>query len=115
MNSSDLLVVALNTRVAALVKSDGRILWQTDLPGFMGDRFVTLACDATNVYAYAKGKMHCLSRDRGQVLWTNELKGFGYGIASICVPGFSSAPDPAYAKIQSDRRSSSSSNTLTTT
>ena len=116
MIPSDLLViVALNTSVAALLKSNGRILWQTDLPGIMGDRFVTITADDAHVYAYAKGRMHCLSLDKGQILWTNELKGFGYGIASICVPGFPSAPDPAaYAKRRADERSSSSSDSPAT-
>ena len=106
MNPSDLLVIiALNSSVAAVLKSNGRTLWQTDLPGIMGDRFVTLACDATHVYAYAKGKLHCLSLDKGKILWTNELKGFGYGLASLCVPGLPSAPDPAArAQMENQRR-----------
>ena len=117
MNPSDLLViVALNSSVAALLKSNGRILWQTDLPGIMGNRFVTITADDSHVYAYAKGKMHCLSLAKGKLLWTNELKGFGYGIASICVPGFSSAPDPAaYAKHQADQEARTSTDTSATT
>ena len=113
MNPSELLViVALNTSVAALLKSNGRILWQTDLPGIMGDRFVTVICDNTHVYAYAKGKMHCLSLDKGKILWTNELKGFGYGIASLCVPGFPSTPDPAaYAQMEKERQANRNSHT----
>lgn len=111
MNPGDLLViVALNTSVAALLRSDGRLLWQTDLPSLMGDRFVTLTCDGACVYAYAKGKVHCLSLNQGKILWTNELKGFGYGIASLCLPGFPSTPDPAtYAKVKADEQSKRSS------
>ncbi len=107
--SNSLIIVALNSSVAALRKSDGRIVWQTDLPGIMGDRFVTVTCDDTHVYAHAKGRMHCLSLDKGRILWTNELKGFGYGIASLCVPGFPSAPDAAtYAKHHADQEAPTS-------
>ena len=106
MNPSELLViVALNTSVAALLKSSGKMVWQTDLPGIVGDRFVTLTADASHVFAYAKGKLHCLDTKTDRVLWTNELKGFGYGIASVCVPGVPSASDPtAYAQMEAEKQ-----------
>ena len=109
MTPSNLLVLmAVNGRIAALLKSNGSTLWSTKLPGMMGDGFVTLATDDNQVYAYTKGQIHCLDLETGRFLWTNDLKGFGYGFASICIPGFVSAPDPSvHAKIQSDRRSSS--------
>ena len=113
MNPKDLVVVALNGQVAALLKSNGSILWSAKLPGLVGDRFVTITTDDTHVYAYTRGKIYCLDLETGRTLWINELKGYGYGIASICVPGASAAPDPSiYTKI---RRSSSSSGTPSTT
>ncbi len=117
MNPHDLLViVALNGQVAALLKSNGNTLWSTKLPGMMGDSFVTISADDAHVYAFTRGKIHCLDLVKGDILWTNELKGFGYGIASICIPEMLSAPDVAtHAKIQSDRRSSSSSPAPSTT
>ena len=46
MNGNNLLVIlALNGQVAALLKSNGNILWSTSLPGMMGDRFVTISAD----------------------------------------------------------------------
>ena len=111
-----LVVVVLNGKVAALLKSSGEILWSVKLSGMMGDKFVTITTDDTHVYAYTTGRIHCLDMETGRTLWTNALKGYGYGIASICIPGIAAAPDPAiYAKIQSDRRSSSSSDTPSTT
>ncbi len=111
-----LVVLALNSQVAALLRSSGKILWTTDLPGMMGDRFTTVTADETHVYACAKGQMHCLDLTTGRILWTNELKGFGYGIASLCLPGAPAAPDPAaYAKLEADKKSNtgdSSSNTM---
>lgn len=106
MNATDLIFLGLKSRVSAIVKADGTILWSTQLGGGLGDGFVTVNCDGKHVYAHTKGKLHCLDLFSGQILWTNELKGFGYGIATICIPGFPTMPDPAlYAKRDSDRRS----------
>lgn len=106
MTPNDLLFLGLKNRVSAITKSDGNILWTTQLAGVLGDGFVTVNCDGKHVYAYAKGQLHCLELFSGQILWTNQLKGFGYGVASICIPGCPTAPDPAiYAKMEADRRS----------
>ena len=65
----------------------------------MGDGFVTLNADGQNVYAFVKGQIYCLDMNTGRIIRTNELKGFGYGIGSICIPGLGTAPDAAaYAK-----------------
>ena len=115
MTSNDLIFLGLKNRVSAITKSDGRILWTSQLPGSLGDGFVTLNCDGKHVYAYNRGQLHCLELFSGNILWTNTLKGFGYGVASICIPGFPTAPDPAmYAKMDADRRSSTDSSSATT-
>jgi len=115
MNVNDLIFLGLKSRVSAITKADGRILWTTQLEGTLGDGFVTLNCDGKHVYAYCKGQLYCLELFSGSVLWKNGLKGFGYGVASICIPGFPTSPDPAvYAKMEADRRSSTDSATVTT-
>ena len=96
MAPGDLLVVlGLNGRVIALLRKDGRVVWATDLPGILGDHFVTIACDDACVYAYTHGQLHCLDMQSGRILWSNELKGFGYGTATICVPGSAADAVPA--------------------
>jgi outer membrane protein assembly factor BamB len=106
MDASDLIFLGLKSRVSALTKNDGRILWATVLDGGVGDGFVTLNCDGKFVYAHTKGKIHCLDYLSGQKLWTNELPGYGYGIASICLADLPTAPHPeVYAKIAADRAS----------
>lgn len=106
MTPGDLLVVlGLNGSVAALLRKDGRLLWATDLPGILGERFVTVTCDDTRVYAYTRGQVHCLDLSSGRILWSNELSGFGYGIATLCVPGGAADPVPAaHARVESERR-----------
>lgn len=107
MNPTDVVFVALKKQVAALNKSDGAILWTTQLPGAMGDGFVTLTCDDTRLYAFTQGQMHCLDVISGNILWSNKMKGFGYGVGSICLYGFPPAPDPAaYEHILAAKRSS---------
>lgn len=106
MNPGDLLVVlGLNGRVIALLRKDGRVVWATDLPGILGDHFVTVACDDACVYAYTHGQVHCLEIKSGRILWSNELKGFGYGTATVCVPGFAADAAPAaHARAKAGRR-----------
>ena len=53
-----LVVLGLNGRVLALLRTDGRIVWATDLPGILGDHFVTVACDEAYVYACTHGQVH---------------------------------------------------------
>ena len=111
MTPGDLLVVlGLNGRVAALLRKNGRLLWSTDLPGILGDRFVTVTCDDACVYAYTHGQVHCLDMQSGRRLWSNELKGFGYGIATVCLPGSPADATPAaHARMAAERRAQADS------
>jgi outer membrane protein assembly factor BamB len=116
MKIDDLIFLGLKSRVSALSKSDGHILWSTELPSGLGHGFVTVNCDGRRVYACTNGQLHCLDIFSGRILWTNELKGYGYGIASICIPGFPTAPDPAlYARFDADRQSADAATNSSTT
>jgi outer membrane protein assembly factor BamB len=109
MNSDDVLLLGLKQSVSAISKLDGRSLWKTALPGSLaGDDFVTVLSDEQRVFAHTKGKLHCLDLANGQVLWSNDLPHFGYGIASLCFPGGPTAPDPAGVKKQILERQQSS-------
>ncbi len=106
MNASDFVFLGLKNRVAAPGRNDGQMVWTTELPGGLGDGFVTLSCDDRRVFACAHGQFHCLDLFSGQILWRNELKGYGYGIASICLPGGPPAPATAAFAAMAARRSS---------
>jgi hypothetical protein len=96
MSSNDILLLGLKQSVTAISKLNGQSLWKTALPGGLtGDDFVTVLSDGQRVYAHTEGKLHCLDLADGRVLWSNELRGYGYGIASLCFPGGPGAPDPA--------------------
>jgi outer membrane protein assembly factor BamB len=96
MNSEDILLLGLSQTVAAISKQDGRLLWKTELPGALsGNDFVTVLAEKGRVFAHTQGKLHCLDLADGKVLWSNSLKGYGYGIASLCLPGGTAAPGSA--------------------
>jgi len=110
MNAENILLLGLKNSVSAVSKVDGSILWKTELRGGMVDDFVTVLSDGQRVFAHTKGKLHCLDLANGQILWSNGLTGYGYGIASLCFPGGDTAPDTVAAQHRAlaQRRSSSS-------
>lgn len=93
MKPEDVFLIGVRHSVSAISKSNGAILWTTKLQGGVGGDFVTVACDGDRVFAHSGGALYGLDLSTGRVLWRNELRGFGYGLTSICVPGVGSAPD----------------------
>jgi outer membrane protein assembly factor BamB len=105
MNPSDILLLGLKKRVAAIERASGRILWETKLKGGQGD-FVTLLCDGPWIYAAAGGHLHCLHFHTGEVLWTNNLPGYGFGLASLCLPdsGLTAPTSTAVERLLEEQR-----------
>ncbi len=66
----------------------GETVWATKLKG--GD-FVNVVLDDGELYAAARGEISCLDPATGNIRWTNPLKGYGLGLASIASPGGSQA------------------------
>lgn len=79
----------------ALSKLNGQIHWSAELPSGMGTGFVTVLSDGSHVFAHTHGQLHCLDFATGRVLWSNQLAGCGYGIASLGLANGAFAPDPA--------------------
>jgi outer membrane protein assembly factor BamB len=94
----EVVVLGMGRRVAAISKSDGRILWSTEVSNGLGNPFVTLVIDGQRVFAGCAGLLHCLDLATGSLIWTNELPGYGYGLASLCLPGGESSPSPEVAQ-----------------
>lgn len=97
---SSLLYVGVKAQVVALDPTTGAIRWQTLLKsGFTsGDSFVTLLVQEPLVFAHTYGEVFCLEAETGAVVWNNPLKGFGYGLATLGMNGFSAAPATALAQ-----------------
>jgi len=79
--ASDLVFVALNRRVVALDRYDGSEVWSWKAPKH--GKYVSLLLDGDRLIVSVSGYIYCLDPLYGQVVWSNPLKGFGTGIASL--------------------------------
>ena len=77
----DLLFVALNSKVLALDRYDGSVVWQWKSP--KAASFLSLLLDGDRLIVAANGYVYCLDPLFGQEVWSNPLKGFGVGIVSL--------------------------------
>ncbi len=98
MNYNEVLLLGVKGHVVAISRFDGHIFWSTDLSGRMDTGFLSVASDGVRVFAHSGGHLHCLDFSSGRILWTNELKGYGYGLASLTIPGSFSTSDAAAAQ-----------------
>jgi len=105
----EIILIGTKNRVAAIAKGDGRELWSTEISTEFGQGFVTLLCDGEKIFAYAGGHLHCLELATGQLLWTNELPGYGIGLASLCLSNGAASPEPATIQEMADDVARSSS------
>ena len=110
MKAQEIILIGVKHSVTAVSKTNGAVLWTTKLPGGLGSDFVAVTCDGERVFAHSSGQLFCLDLSSGRMLWNNELRGYGYGLASICVPGVASSPDLAAVRaIQAEREASNNS------
>lgn len=86
MDPADVIYIGAGRHVVAIDATDGRELWRTKLPK-SGD-LVTLVVRDVDLLAGSGGRMYCLSRMTGQLLWQNDLPHLGYGSVIIAAPGF---------------------------
>lgn len=77
----DLLYVGFNSRVVALHRDTGEIVWDWKSP--QGSGFVSVLLDGDRLIASAQGYMYCLDPITGELLWSNPLKGMGIGVPSL--------------------------------
>jgi hypothetical protein len=109
MKLQEIILIGVKHSVSAISKADGHLLWTAKLPGGLGGDFVTVACDGEQVFAHSSGQLFCLDLSSGRMLWNNELRGYGYGLASICVPGMESSPELAAVRaIQAQKEAANS-------
>jgi outer membrane protein assembly factor BamB len=78
---ADLVFVGFNSRVAALDRYSGEVVWDWKSPE--GSGYVSLLLDGDRLIASVQGYTYCLDPLYGQEVWRNPLKGFGIGVASL--------------------------------
>jgi hypothetical protein len=87
MDPKNIILLGVKGAVIALRRDTGERLWETKLRESISADFVTVTADEARVYAHTYGEFHCLDLQTGNRLWHDKLAGFGYGIASIALPG----------------------------
>jgi outer membrane protein assembly factor BamB len=78
---ADLIFVGFNSRVIALDRYSGELVWEWKSPEGRG--YVTLAVDGDRVIAAVMGYIYCLDPLFGQEVWRNTLPKKGVGVTSI--------------------------------
>jgi outer membrane protein assembly factor BamB len=86
MKPDNILIVGVKNAVLAFSRDAGQHLWATELKSG-ADAFVSLVSDDKKVYAHSGGELHCLDLFTGSIIWRDKLKGFGYSLASLSLPG----------------------------
>jgi len=81
MDLSDLVFTGFNSRVAALCRTTGDIVWSWAAP--KGSEYVTLLLDGELLIVSVNGYMYALEALTGEVRWMNEMSGFGFGVTSL--------------------------------
>lgn len=108
---SEMVYIGFNSRVAALDRVEGNVVWQWKAPH--GSGYVTiLVLDEVSMIVSVSGYTYCLDPVTGKQVWYNELSGMGTGVACIATLGASSSPETLLGAAATDaQRSASASNT----
>ena len=93
MRVEGFVFVGLRSRVAALDRQTGDIIWHWKASA--GSGFVSLLLDGDSLFVSVQGYTYCLDPATGQQLWLNPLKGFGIGITSLASSRGQSSSAPA--------------------
>jgi outer membrane protein assembly factor BamB len=48
-----------------------------------GNGFVTMIKNGGFLYAHTYGRLYCIEINSGKIIWSNELKGLGYDLATM--------------------------------
>lgn len=79
-----LVFVALNSRVAALDRDTGELVWEWRHPrSRIASAYTTASLDGDRLIVSVNGYLYCLDARTGGLKWENELKGYGIGVATV--------------------------------
>jgi outer membrane protein assembly factor BamB len=111
--ASELVFVGFNSRVAALDRHTGNLVWQWKSPS--GSCYTTVLLDGDRLIVSVVGYTYCLDPATGTQLWANELPGMGTGVATLCSArgGFAIAVQSAAADEASRESSAHGTHTAT--
>lgn len=78
----DLVLLGFNSRVIALHRDTGDVLWKWKSPKGRSS-YVAVLLDGDRVIASIQGYTYCLDPLTGRQIWGNPLKGTGFGVPSV--------------------------------
>ncbi|WP_417390846.1 PQQ-binding-like beta-propeller repeat protein [Gimesia sp.] len=87
LDINDLLLVSFNSRVVALHRDTGKLLWSWKSPKGRS-KFLAMLIDEDQLFVSIDGYTYCLDPFSGREIWFNPLKGHGYGIPSLATANF---------------------------
>ena len=102
MDVRGLVFVGLNSRVAALNRDTGEIVWEWEMPTSRKYYVTMLLLDDKHLIVSASGYTYCLDPRTGRQLWYNELAGYGTCVASIVALNRNNPQYPLVAAAESD-------------
>jgi outer membrane protein assembly factor BamB len=109
-----LVFVGFNSRVAALDRQTGDVVWSWKSPQGSG-QYVGILLDGDRLIVSIQGYTFCLDPLNGGQIWFNPLKGFGVGIPSLAsVNGNTSAGAAQMLLEEADASSAAAASTAAT-
>lgn len=106
----DLIYVGFNSRVFALDRQTGRLVWHWHSPKGRATN-VAVLLDGDRLMVSVQGYMYCLDPISGEQLWDNPLTGFGVGIPTLASLQGNSGSAAAAALIAQQQAAAASSST----
>ncbi|HSQ31179.1 MAG TPA: PQQ-binding-like beta-propeller repeat protein [Gemmatimonadaceae bacterium] len=103
-----LVFVGIKSSVIALDERTGDGVWRTDL---RSSDYVSVLWDGESLFAANSGEVWRIDPETGDLLWHNELKGMGRGLASLATsrhPNTSASTDLAAEKRRRDAQAAAS-------
>jgi outer membrane protein assembly factor BamB len=102
---SRLVFQGFNSRVVALDRQTGAVVWDWKSPKGSSS-YVAILLDGDQLIVSIQGYTYCLNPLDGSQVWFNPLSGYGVGIPSLVSVNGSSPPGGAH-KLLSDQAASS--------
>ena len=96
LDADQLLHVGFNSRIAALDRATGALVWSWKAPKGYG--YVALLREGNHLFASVNGYTYCLDAATGAEYWRNTLPGFGTGVACLATASGTSAQFSALAQ-----------------
>lgn len=100
--NDSLVFVGFNSRVVALDRHTGRLVWDWKSP--KGSGFVAVLLDGDRLIVSVQGYTYCLDPKTGIVLWSNPLSGLGVGIPCLTSAHGSTLAWSTLAQIAADQQ-----------